>query len=143
MSNLTDRRVSPRIPCDFSVEYKLRGGQFQKGRTTNIGTRGMLLTMEGTAPPVEAELLFRFHLPLTKRPIQAMGNVRWAGQGFAGVEFGDLRHQAQDEIWRYYARESARQRGVRPPELSDVNRDREVPREGVLDAWWRFIRESE
>ncbi len=143
MSYLLDERRLPRVSCDLSVEYQARDARTQRGRITDISTAGARITTQGAVPAIGADLLLRFHLPLTKRPIQAMGNVRWAGQGFAGVEFGDLRHQAQDEIWRYYARESARQRGVRPPELSDVNRDREVPREGVLDAWWRFIRESE
>ncbi len=71
--------------------------------------------------------------------------MRWVTQGTAGVEFGDLSLHAQDEMWRYYAKESARQRGgeVRRPEPSGTRRDLEVVHKGVLDAWRRFIRESE
>ena len=64
MSELIDRRVSPRIFCDFSVDYQARGARAELGRISNIGT--------------------------------------------AGVEFGDLSIRAQDEMWRYYAKESAR-----------------------------------
>ena len=49
MSELIDRRVSPRIPCDFSVDYEARGTRTQEGRIANIGTGGMLLTMQGGA----------------------------------------------------------------------------------------------
>lgn len=142
MDDAIDRRISPRISCDLWVDYEVRGAHARAGRITNLGAGGALLTTEGTSPPVGADLLLRFHLPLSRRQVQAVGKVRWAIREVTGVEFGDLRHQAQDELWRYYARESARQRGVRPPELSDTKRDREVPGEGVLDAWWRFIRES-
>ncbi len=101
--------------------------------------------MAGAVPLVGADLLFRFPLPLSHRPIRTVGHVRWANQGFAGVEFGDLSLQAQDEIWRYYANELARQRGseVRPPGPSGPRRDPELLREGVLEAWRRFIREWE
>ncbi len=145
MSELLDRRVSPRIPCDFSVDYEARGTRTQEGRIANIGTGGMLLTMQGGAPPLGADLLLRFHLPLSKRPIKAASKVRWVTQGTAGVEFGDLSLHAQDEMWRYYAKESAQQRGGggRLAEPSGTARDLEVPREGVLDAWRRFIREWE
>lgn len=118
MSEPLDRRVSPRIFCNLSVEYMVRGGDPQAGRITNIGTLGvLLLTHEGDLP-VGAELLLRFILPLSNRPIQAEGTVRWATLGRAGVEVDNLTHQAQDEIWRAYARDSAE-----------------------LDSWRRLIRE--
>ncbi len=117
MSELIDRRVSPRIFCDFSVDYEARGARAELGRISNIGTAGARLTTQGAIPPVGADLLLHFHLPLSKRPIKAASKVRWVTQGTAGVEFGDLSLHAQDEMWRYYAKESARQRGgeVRPP----------------------------
>jgi hypothetical protein len=73
--DLSDRRRSPRIPCDLSVEYEERGARTQQGRIANIGITGTLLK-------------------------------KWS----AGVEFVHLNFQEQDEIWRYYARELARQR---------------------------------
>ncbi len=143
MSDLIDRRVSPRIPCDFSVAYKAMGARGQVGRITDIGTTGAHVTTQGTIPPVGAHVLLRFRLPLSHRPVQVVGGVRWGSLRGAGVEFIRFSPQEQDEVWRFYARESARQRGsgVRPPEPSDAKRDPEVVREGVLDAWRRFIRE--
>lgn len=118
MSELIDRRVSPRISCNLSVEYVVRGGDPQAGRITNIGTLGMLLLTQEGDLSVGAELLLRFILPLSNRPIQAEGTVRWATFGRAGVEVGHLTLQAQDEIWRAYARDCAEQ-----------------------DSWRRLIRE--
>jgi hypothetical protein len=102
------------------VEYEIKGARTQQGRMTNIGTAGTLLTTEGTTPPVGADVLLRFHLPLSRRPVQTVGKVRWSGAGTAGLEFIHLGLQEKDEIWRYYARESARQR--------------------TQDAWRPFIR---
>ncbi len=125
MSELLDRRVSPRISCDFSVNYQARGARAELGRINNIGTAGARLTTQEAIPPVGADLVLHFRLPLSKRPIKAASNVRWVTQGTAGVEFGNLSIRAQDEIWRYYARESARQRGGggRPAEPSGTGRD--------------------
>ncbi len=109
MHERVDRRRSPRIPCDLSVEYKLRGGRLQEGRLANIGTRGMLLTMHGTAPPVGADLLFRFRLPQSTRAVQAVGSVRWASVDRVGVEFIRLNTQEEDEVRTYCARELAGQ----------------------------------
>lgn len=110
MSDPADRRRSPRTPCDLPVDYGPKGTRTQEGRITNIGTGGVLLTTQGVTPPVGSEVLLRFHLPLTNRPVQVLGNVRWTTQGTAGVEFVYLHLQEQDEIWRYYARQLARQR---------------------------------
>lgn len=110
MADRIDRRRAPRIPCDLSVEYKLRGGRIREGRMTNLGTSGMLLTMQGTAPPVGADLLFRFRLPRSTRPVQAVGSVRWISLGRAGVQFVRFSPQEQHEIQTYCASELARQR---------------------------------
>ncbi len=144
MSELIDRRVSPRIFCDLWVDYKPGGAHTQPGRITNIGTAGAQLTTQGAVPAIGADLLLRFHLPRSKRPIEAMGHVRWATRGTAGVEFGQLDPQAQNEIWRYYAKDLAWQRGggVRSPEPSGRRRDLEVFCD-LLNAWHRFIGESE
>lgn len=77
---------------------------------TNIGTGGAVLTTQGPTPPVGAELLLCFQLPISNRPVEVTGCVRWATPGTAGVEFVHLNLQQQDEIWRYYARQLARQR---------------------------------
>ncbi len=110
MSDPEDRRRSPRVPCDLLVEYGPKGARTREGRIGNIGIGGILLTTEVATPAVGAELLLRFNLPLTNRAVQVPGNVRWAVQWNAGVEFVHLNIQEQDEIWRYYARQLARQR---------------------------------
>jgi hypothetical protein len=76
----------------------------------NIGPAGALLTMTGEDAPVGAEVLMSFHLPLSHRPVQTRGKVRWARYENAGVEFMHLGLREKDELWRYYARESGRQR---------------------------------
>lgn len=110
MSEPTDRRRSPRITCDLSVEYEEKGMRPKQGRMTNIGTTGILLKTQGTSPAVGAELFLRFRLPLSNRPVQTIGTVRWVSSWNAGVEFVQLNFQEQDEIWRFHARELARQR---------------------------------
>lgn len=116
MPETTDRRRAPRIPCTLSVEYKLRGGPLHKGRMANIGTRGMLLMLLGTAPPVGADLLFRFRLPDSARAVQAVGSVRWASVDRVGVEFVRLANQQKNEIRTYCARAMARQRERETPD---------------------------
>ncbi len=107
MSDRIERRRLARIPCDLPVEYKFRGGRIREARMTNIAVRGLLLTIEGTVPPVGADLLFRFRLPHSTRPVQAIGCVRWAALGMAGVEFISLSLQGQDEIQTFCDRELA------------------------------------
>lgn len=144
MSQQIDRRGSPRISCDLELAYKARGTEARMGRITNIGIAGMCFTTQRVLPPVGADLFLHFRLPLSRRAVQAGGTMRWAAQGTAGVELMHMNLQAQDEIWRYYAKESARQRvgGVRPPEASVPIRGPEGLRESVLNAWRRFIREQ-
>ena len=112
MNNGTDTRRSPRISCDLPMEYQLQGSRPRDGRITRLGTLGALLTTHETVP-LGAELIITFRLPLTKRRINTVGKVRWANQGRAGVEFAHLGLQQRDEIWRYYARQSAEQRLAR------------------------------
>jgi len=116
MNELTDRRRSPRVPCNLSVEYKLRGGRIREGRLTNIGIGGIVLTMHVAPPPVGADVLFRFHLPRSPRPVQAVGSVRWAAPGRAGVEFTRLNSQEQDEIRAYCETKLPQQRKSDPSE---------------------------
>ena len=140
MTQLIDRRLSPRIFCDLAVDYTARDMHAQTGRITNIGTAGVCLATQELILPVGADVLLHFRLPIGKRPVQAGGTVRWAArwtaQWTAGVELVHISFQDQDEIWRYYAKEAARQRGggVRPPEPSRDIRDPSVLDESVLDA---------
>jgi hypothetical protein len=143
MTQLIDRRRSPRISCNIAVDYTPRDMHAQMGRITNIGTAGVCLATQRLILPAGADVLLHFRLPIGKRPIQAGGTVRWAAQWTAGIELVHVSFQDQDEIWRYYARESARQRGggVRPAAPPSPIQDPAVLGETVLDAWRRFIRE--
>ena len=123
MTEPTDKRRAPRAACDLVVEYEGRGARRQQGRMTNIGTHGTLLTTQETTPSVGADVLLRFHLPLSHRPVQTLGKVKWVTEGAAGLEFLHLGLQEKDEIWRYYARESGLQR--------------------THDAWRQIIKRSE
>ena len=108
MSDPPDTRHSPRIPCDIPVEYHIEGDHPQEGRINDIGTGGALLTTQ-QAIPVSAQLILRFQLPLSNRFIQTSCTVKWADHGRVGVKFPGLSRWDQQEIWKYHARESARQ----------------------------------
>ena len=108
MSDPPDTRRSPRIPCDLPMEYQVHGAPPQDGRITDIGTGGALLTTQ-QAIPVGAQLILRFQLPLSDRLIHTSCTVKWADHGRIGVEFPGLSRWDQQEIWKYHAKESARQ----------------------------------
>lgn len=145
MISLSDRRLSTRVPCDLAVDYTAGDRHALIGRITNIGTAGVCLATPKLILPVGVDLSLFFRFPLGRRPVQAGGTVRWAAQSTAGVELVQVSFQDQDEIWKYYAKESARQReGAAPlPEPSRPIRDPETFHESVLEAWRRFIRERE
>ncbi|MFQ5802343.1 MAG: PilZ domain-containing protein [Candidatus Methylomirabilales bacterium] len=108
MSDSTDKRHSPRVPCDIPMEYEVEGARPQDGRITNIGTEGAFITTQETIP-VGTKLILRFQLPLSSRPIWTVCTVKWADQRTVGVEFAGLNLWEQQEIWKYYAKQSARQ----------------------------------
>lgn len=112
MTGHDDKRRSPRIPCDIAMEYHVKGDRPQDGRITKLGTAGALLTTEETIP-LGTELVLHFHLPVSNRPIRTNCTVKWVDGQSIGVEFTHLSLQEQDEIWKFYARESARQRKAR------------------------------
>ena len=112
MNNPPDTRRSPRIPCDLPMEYQVHGAPPQDGRITDIGTGGALLTTQESVP-LGAELVLRFYLPLSNRPVRIACTVKWVDDCSVGVEFSHLSLQEQEEIWRFHARESAQQRQVR------------------------------
>ncbi len=143
MSELVDRRLSPRISCDLQVDYQAGDDDSRMGRITNIGTAGVCLVTQSTTLSVGADLLLHFWLPIGKRAIQAGGTVKWAAQWTAGIALVKLSFQDQDDVWRYYAREAARQREGSPLEASRAIRDPTALGESVLEAWRRFIRENE
>ena len=145
MTDLIDQRRSPRIACDLPVEYTVRGGRSRAGagQIANIGTGGGLLTTQGTILSGDADLDLRFRLPVSYRSVQVVGSVRWTAPGRAGVAFVSLSPQAQEEIWRYHARVTAGQLqgGVWQLKPLGGSPDPQEPREEVLDAWRRFLRE--
>ncbi len=111
MSNplpIMDERSSPRVPCDIPAEYILKGARPQDGRIADIGTTGASVTAQ-EAIPVGTELILRFQLPLSDRLIQTACTVKWADEHRFGVEFAGLSRWDQQEIWKYHAKESARQ----------------------------------
>ncbi|MCI0483167.1 MAG: PilZ domain-containing protein [candidate division NC10 bacterium] len=142
MTHVLDRRHSPRIPCDVTVDYTAADRYAQMGRITNIGTAGVCLATQQVILPVGLDLSLHFRLPLGKRSIQAGGTVRWVVQWAAGVELIQMGYQEQDEIWRYYVKEAARQRGilVPPSEPSAPITDPATLQDAVLEAWRRLIR---
>ncbi len=108
MNNPTYTRRSPRVSCDIPMEYELKGGRPQEGRITKLGTVGTLLTTQESVP-LGAELVLRFYLPLSNRPVRIACMVKWVDDCSVGVEFSHLNLQEQEEIWKFHARESARQ----------------------------------
>ncbi len=109
MSEQTDTRRSPRIPCDFPMEYELQGARPRDGRIIKIGTAGALLTTQEPIP-LGTELVLRVHLPLSNRPMRTICTAKWVDDCSVGVEFNHLTLHEQEEIWKFHAKESARQR---------------------------------
>ncbi len=109
MNNPTDTRRSPRVPCDIPVEYHIKSDRPQEGRITKLGTAGALLTTQEPVP-LGAELVLRFYLPLSNLPLRTACTVKWVDNCSVGVEFSRLTFQEQEEIWKFHAKESARQR---------------------------------
>ncbi len=109
MSDPPDTRRSPRIPCDLPMEYQVQGAPPREGRITKLGTAGALLTTQEPVP-LGAELVLHFRLPLSNRPIRTACTVKWVDNCSVGVELALLSRQAQEEIWKFHAKESARQR---------------------------------
>ncbi len=106
-SDWSDKRHSPRVPCDIPVEYEFEGRPPQRGQFTNIGTGGALLTTH-VAIPVGATLILRFPIPPSNRPIQTVGTAKWVNQWMVGVQFVGLNPWETREIWKYYAKASCR-----------------------------------
>ncbi len=64
-------------------------------------------------PPVLSlgtELVLHFRLPLSNLPLRTACTVKWVDNCSVGVEFSRLTSQEQEEIWKFHAKESARQR---------------------------------
>ena len=112
MNNPTDTRRSPRVPCDIPVEYHIKSDRPQEGRIVKLGTAGALLTTQEPVP-LGTEMVLHFRLPVSNRPIRTACTVRWADERSVGVEFSHLTLQEQEEIWKFHAKESARQRKSR------------------------------
>jgi hypothetical protein len=91
------------------MEYQVQGAPPREGRITKLGTAGALLTTQEPVP-LGAELVLHFRLPLSNRPIRTACTVKWVDDCSVGVEFALLSRQEQEEIWKFHAKESARQR---------------------------------
>ena len=112
MNNPPDTRRSPRVSCDLPMEYQVQGAPPREGRITKLGTAGALLTTQEPVP-LGAELILHFRLPVSNRPVRIACTVMWADERSVGVEFSRLTSQEQEEIWKFHAKESARQRKSR------------------------------
>ncbi|MFQ5989896.1 MAG: PilZ domain-containing protein [Candidatus Methylomirabilales bacterium] len=112
MNDLTGERRSPRIPCNLPLEYEISGLGIRDGLITNLGTGGALLAIQEPVP-LGAELVLHFRLPVSNRPIRKACTVKSAEGPSVGVEFAHLDFHEKDEIWKFYARESARKRRPR------------------------------
>lgn len=108
-SDPIDRRRSPRAPCAIPMEYGFKDRSPRDGWITKIGTAGALLTTQEKIP-VGGEMVLTFRLPLSNRPTRIVSTVKWANQHEVGVEFAHMTFQEQNEVWRIFARDSARQR---------------------------------
>ncbi len=112
MNDLAGERYSSLIPCDLPLQYKINGLGTREGRITNLSTLGVLFTPRQPVP-LGAEVVLHFLLPVSNRRLQTAGTVNWVGEHSVGVMFANLSFQEKDEIWRFYARESARTRQAR------------------------------
>ena len=89
------------------MEYQVQGDRPQEGRITKLGTAGALLTPQESVP-LGAEPVLRFYRPLSNRPVRIGCTVKWVDDCSVGVEFAHLNLQV--ELWKFHAKESARQR---------------------------------
>lgn len=105
----TNTRRFARIPCNLPTDYEVEGIGLCNGRIENIGIGGVLLNSQRPIPDVGSDLHLCFRFPLSTRPVATVGKVRWTTDGRAGVEFVQLGQREQDEIYKYYTSESARQ----------------------------------
>ena len=110
----TNMRRVPRIPCDLPTEYEVEGVGLCNGHIRNIAIGGLLLNSSRAIPEVGSDLRLCFSLPTSNRPVATVGKVRWTTDGRAGVEFVQLGQREQDEIYKYYATESASQAESHP-----------------------------
>lgn len=110
----TNTRRFPRISCDLPTDYEVEGIGLCNGRIENIGIGGLRLNSPRPIPDVGSDLHLCFRFPLGTQPVATVGKVRWTTDGRAGVEFVQLGQREQDEIYRFYVTESARQSESRP-----------------------------
>ncbi len=103
MSDRTDTRRCSRVSCDIPMECQVQGDHPQEGRITKLGTAGALLTTQESVP-LEAELVPRFYLPLSNRPVRIGCTVKRADDCSVGVEFAHLNLQDQEELWKFHSK---------------------------------------
>ncbi len=103
------RDVAPVFPATSPWSNKVQGDRPQEGRITKLGAAGALLTTQESVP-LGTELVLRVYLPLSNRPVRIGCTVKWVDDCSGGVEFAHLNLQDQEELWKFHAKESARQR---------------------------------
>ncbi len=62
------------------------------------------------APPSQEVVRSSRTLFLSNRPVRIGCTVKWVENCSVGVEFAHLNLQDQEELWKFHAKESARQR---------------------------------
>jgi len=113
-----DKRTNERIAADFAVslvEWAAGGGNGPviEGRTVNVGSGGLSLTVEAPGPnarPLERGRKYRleFRLPTAETPVCCAAQVAWVLQGkgdkgraTAGLMFLDLGPEDLEKISDY------------------------------------------
>ncbi|MCA9674904.1 MAG: PilZ domain-containing protein [Kofleriaceae bacterium] len=100
-------RGKPRPGRRLAIRYRIRGGEWIRAETRNIGVGGAFVsTGEPAAPgsPVEIEL----EVPTCEQPLILRGQVRWAEDGVGdhagmGVQFQDVDIDVLLELNDYFA----------------------------------------
>ncbi len=102
------RDVAPVFPATSPWSTKSRATTPRKDGSPSSEPRGRSSPRKSL--PLEAELVLRFYLPLSNRPVRIGCTVKWVDDCSGGVEFAHLNLQDQEELWKFHAKESARQR---------------------------------
>jgi hypothetical protein len=102
-------RGKPRPGRRLAIRYRLRGGEWIKAETRNIGVGGAFIATTDPMPPgspVEIEL----DVPTCEKPLILRGQVRWAQDGMGedpdggmGVQFQDIDIDVLLELNDYFA----------------------------------------
>ncbi len=101
----SERRTSPRLPTKLVVRFTTPRA-FLDQYTHNISKGGLFIKMENPLP-VDTQLEFEIHLPLTRREIRIKGQVvhvqpeEGAMPTGVGVQFVDLDEETKKTLDAY------------------------------------------